>query len=166
MAESAPPIRKRLLESEPSNSPTAEAIDLARDATLLYSSEDPAFPIERILDGNPKTPAARWTSARTDTTETIVIAFDRPHTVSRLVYEVDECDAERTQEMRIEASMDGERTYHQVLIQEYTFSPQGATHELEDLRVDLSGVTHLRLVIIPNKHGSGTATLSTLKLYA
>ena len=105
-------------------------------------------------------------SARPDTTEHIVIEFDRPQAISRLVYEVEETMRERTQEVRVEVSEDGGRSYRQILVQEYNFSPGGATYQREDQRVNLRQVTHLRLTIVPNKSGSGTATLTTLRLFA
>jgi hypothetical protein len=53
-----------------------------------------------------------------------------------------------------------------VLVEEYTFSPPGATLQREDLRLDLHGVDRLRLTVVPNKRGSGTATLTSLRLFA
>jgi hypothetical protein len=84
--------------------------------------------------------------------------------VARLVYEVEEATRERTQEIRVEVSEDGGRTYRQILVQEYTFSPGGATYQREDQRFT-HGVTHLRLTIVPNKNGHGTATLTALRLF-
>jgi len=56
-------------------------------------------------------------SARPDTIEHIVLEFDQPQTISRLVYEVEEELRERTQEVRVEVSEDGGRTYRQILVQ-------------------------------------------------
>jgi hypothetical protein len=53
-----------------------------------------------------------------------------------------------------------------VLVQEYTFSPQGATFQHEELRLDLSAISHLSLTIVPNKSGSSVATLTSLRLLA
>ena len=50
--------------------------------------------------------------------------------------------------------------------QEYNFSPGGATYQREEQRFNLRQVTHLRLTIVPNKSGSGTATLTALRLFA
>jgi hypothetical protein len=69
-------------------------------------------------------------------------------------------------ELRVEVSSDHGHTYRQVLVQEYTFSPQGATFQHEELRLDLSAITHLSLTIVPNKSGSGMATLTSLRLFA
>jgi hypothetical protein len=105
-------------------------------------------------------------SARFDTIEHLVVEFDQPQTISRLIYEVEEATHERTQEVRVEISEGGARTYRQILGQEYNFSPRGATYQREEQRFDLHGVTHLRLTIVPNKSGSGTAILTTLRLFA
>ena len=43
--------------------------------------------------------------------------------------------------------------------------PLGATYQREDQRFNLHGVTHLRLTIVPNKNGPGTATLTALRLF-
>src|SRR5215510_11921734 len=92
--------------------------------------------------------------------------FDQPQTISRLVYEVEETVRERTQEVRVEVSDDGGRTYRQILVQEYNFSSRGATYQREEQRLSLPRVTHLRLTIVPNKSGSGTASLTALRLFA
>ena len=95
-----------------------------------------------------------------------MVEFDQPRAISRLVYEVEETRCERTQEVRVEASDDGGRTYRQILVQEYNFSPQGATFQREDQHFDLRQGTHFRLTIVPNNSGSGLATLTTLRLFA
>jgi len=95
-----------------------------------------------------------------------VLVFDRPQSVTRLVYAVEEAEHERTQEMHIEVSTDGGWAYRRIFVQEYTFSPRGATFELEDFRLELEDVTHLRLTVVPNKRGSGVAKLTSLRLFA
>ena len=160
-------LRKRPLEgSAPANTGATGAIDIAGCATIAYSSEQPDHPVEHLLDGHSGLGATRWIGARPDTIEHILVEFDRPQTISRLVYEVEETERERTQEVRVEVSEDGGRTYRQILVQEYNFSPGGATYQREEQRFNLRQISHLRLTIVPNKHGSGTATLTTFRLYA
>jgi hypothetical protein len=160
-------LRKRPLEADaPTSDGTADEIDIAGCATIAYSSEHPAHPVEHLLDGRSGPGATRWISARPDTIEHIVVEFDRPQAISRLVYEVEEAIRERTQEVRVEVSEDGGRAYRQILVQEYTFSPGGATYQREEQRFNLPQVSHLRLTIVPNKSGSGTATLTALRLFA
>jgi len=160
-------LRKRPLATGASTAPRAvEEIDIVDCATIAYSFEDPAHPIDNLLDGQCGPGGTRWTSARPDTMEYIVVEFDQPQTISRLVYEVEETMRERTQEVRVEVSDDGGRAYRQILVQEYNFSPRGATFQREEQRFNLHGVTHLRLTIAPNKNGSGTASLTALRLFA
>ena len=160
-------LRKRPLEAEAVMSARAAGeIDITASATIAYSSEDRAHPVEYLLDGHSGPGATRWISARPDTIERIVIEFDQPQAISRLVYEVEETMRERTQEVRVEVSEDGGQSYRQILVQEYNFSPGGATYQREEQRFNLRQVTHLRLTIVPNKSGSGTATLTALRLFA
>lgn len=160
-------IRKYLMSEQSSTLPERSGeIEIARHAVLGYSSEDPRDPLDHLIDGHHGRGGTRWTSARPNATEFIVLEFDHPQRISRLVYEVEECRHARTQEVRVEVSADGGRTYRQVLAQDYTFSPQGATFQHEDLSFDLPAITHLSLTIVPNKGGSGIASLTSLRLFA
>ena len=159
------PVRKRLITSAAPRPDSAGAIDLATCASIGYSSEDPAHPIENIWDDHTGPGGTCWSSGRVDTVEQLLIEFDAPQSISRLVYEVEELHSERTQEVRIEVSEDGGLTYRGVHTQEYTFSPRGATFQREDLRLQVPAVTQLRLTIRPNKGGTGKATLTSLCLY-
>jgi hypothetical protein len=159
-------LRKRQLEADAARrARAADEVDIASCATIAYSSEDPAHPVEHLLDGRSGPGATRWISARPDIIEEIVVEFDHPQTISRLAYEVEEAIRERTQEVRVEVSEDGGRSYRQLLVQEYTFSPRGATYQREEQPLNLHQVSHLRLTIVPNKNGSGTATLTALRLF-
>jgi hypothetical protein len=160
-------MRKRLMSEQTSSSREHPGeINIASLATFAFSSEDPGCPLEHLIDGRDGPGGTRWASGRPNTTEHIVLEFDPAQRISRLIYEVEDCAQERTQEVRVEVSVDHGKTYRHVLIQEYTFSPQGATFQHEDLQLDLNGVTHLRLTIVPNKGGSGVATLTSLQLFA
>ena len=131
-------LRKRSLEADAAASAQAAGeIDIAGCATIAYSSENPAHPVEHLLDGRSGPGATRWISARPDTIEHIVVEFDQPQTISRLVYEVEEAERERTQEVRVEVSEDEGQTYRQILVQEYTFSPRGATYQREEQHFNL-----------------------------
>ena len=50
-------------------------------------------------------------------------------------------------------SPDGGHTVHEVVRQQWSFSPHGATGQTEDQRVDLTGVTVLELSIVPDMGG-------------
>jgi hypothetical protein len=160
-------LRKRRLTTDRAASASAEGeLDIASCATIAFTSEDPLHPVEHMLDGSSGPGATRWTGARPDTIEQILLEFDKPQVLSQFVYEVEEATRERTQEVHVEVSEDGGRTYRQILVQEYNFSPAGATFQREQQRLNLRQVSHLRLTIVPNKNGSGIATLTALRLFA
>lgn|SRR5215469_4424717 len=160
-------VRKRLLPKEGATlAPLAGEIDIPSRAVLAYTSDDPDHPIENLVDGHYGRCATFWAGAKPNTTERIVVEFDQPQSISCMIYDVEECSCERTQEVRVEVSSDGARTYRQVLVQEYTFSPAGATFQHEEQRLNLPLITHLRLTIVPDKHGSGAAKLNSLRLFA
>jgi F5/8 type C domain-containing protein len=162
-----PRMRKRMTSDRTSLlADSAGEIDLASHATLAYASEDPAHPLEHLIDRHFGPGATRWASARPDVTEYIVLEFDHAQRVSRIIYEAEECLQERTQEVRVEVWTDHVRAYRQVLAHDYTFRPQVATFDHQDVQLDLPAITHLRLTVVPNKGGSGTATLTSLRLFA
>jgi hypothetical protein len=90
--------------------------------------------------------------------------FHSPQRLRRIRLRFDEADTERTQEFTLRWSPDGGRTFREVVRQQYTFSPAGATSEVEDLNVDLAAVTALELTIIPEQHGRAYASLTEWRL--
>jgi hypothetical protein len=168
-SDTHPGIRKRLIEPlqavcrEPSHH---NELSVFECATIHFSSEDPAHPIENLFDGSAGSGSSYWASARPDTTEVLLLEFDKPQRIAHITFEVEERRVERTQQVRAEFSTDGGTTFREAFIQEYTFSPRGATYECEGLSVDLRDVTHLRLTVVPNKSGSGTACLTSLRLFS
>lgn len=163
-----PRIRKRLMGEAiaPSVPLPSTEIQLAAHATIHYCSEDPVHPIEHLFDGASGRGATRWVSAHLGTTQEILLEFDEAQHISRLIYDVEEQQLERTQEVRMEFSSDGGKSFRPGFVQEYTFSPNGSTYQREDLSFDLREVTHLRLIVVQNKGGSGTATLTSLRLFS
>ena len=159
-------MRKRLMSAETSRCQEYPGeINITSLATFSYSSEAGDCPLEHLVDGHHGPGGTRWTGAQPNVTEHIELQFDPAQRISRLVYEVEERAAARTQEVRVEVSTDQGKTYRHVLIQDYTFSPRGATFQHEDLRLDLNAVTDVRLTIVPDKDGTGVATLTSLQLF-
>lgn len=159
-------IRKRLLEDARLLPASASAeLNVTAGATIAYSSEDPAHPVDGMFDGRDGPGGTYWESARENTTETLLIEFDRPQNISRLIFEAEERGFDRTQEVHIEVSSDGGISFRTLLVQEFVFSPRGATFQREDLRLGVNEATHLRLGIVPNKSGSGRAKLTSLRLF-
>jgi F5/8 type C domain len=158
-------LRKRLLRDEVIPAIEPGEIDISGHAVVAFSSEDAEHPVENLFDGHDGRGGSFWAAARPNTTAHIVLEFDRPQTLSRMVYEVEEDHIEGRQEVRVEISADGAQTYRQILVQQFTFSPGGATFQHEDQKVSLAGLTHLRLTIVPDNRGPAVAKLTSLRLY-
>lgn len=164
--EIAEPATSTITRSATVREPTRSALNLANCATVHFSSEDPCHPIEHLTDARSGRGASRWASARWNATEQIIFEFDAPQQISGIDFEVEETQLERTQEVIAEHSCDGGKTYLQTFVQAYTFSPGGATYQRESFKVELRGVTLLRFTIVPNKGGSGKATVTSVRLFA
>src|SRR3954469_4498416 len=124
-------LRKQILKaisSEPI--PTSDAIDIAAVATVLVTSEDPRHPVDHAFDGSRGPGGSRWVAGGPGE-QAVILAFDAPQAIRRVALEVEEPEVARTQEVQLAVSGDGGRTYRELVRQEYTFSPTGATFERE-----------------------------------
>jgi F5/8 type C domain len=157
-------LRKHLLTTHQTVSGRGAAEkDIAAVATVLVSSEDPRHPIDYAFDGQRGPGASRWIAAQSGE-QTLILAFDTPQTIRKILVEVEEPEISRTQEMAVSISQDGQ-TYRELLRQEYNFSPPGTTLEHEEWSIKADAITHLQLRIKPDKGGkAGRATLTTLSL--
>ena len=144
-------LRKQIIgPSAAPSAPSLGRIDVAAVATVLMTSEDPDHPVDHAFDAHPGPGGTRWVAGEPGE-QTLILAFDAPQAIRRVALEVEEREVSRTQELQLAVSSDGGRTYREVLRQEYTFSPSGSTFEREDWAVNAECVTHLRLVIRPDK---------------
>ena len=158
-------LRKQIIGTPPeAPARTPGEIDIAAVATVLVTSEAPEHPIDHAFDGDRGPGGTRWIAGEPGE-QTLILAFDAPQAIRRVALEVEEPEAARSQELQLAVSIDGGRTYREVLRQEYNFSPQGSTFEREDWAVQAEGVTHLRLMIKPDKGGQPRrATITSLVL--
>ncbi len=158
-------LRKQIIGTPPATPvPLPGEIDIAAVATVLVTSEDPRHPVDHAFDGSRGPGGSRWVAGGPGE-QAVILAFDAPQAIRRVVLEVEEGEVARTQELQLAVSSDGGTTYREVLRQEYNFSPPGTTFEREDWAVDAEGVTHLRLMIRPDKGGKPCrATITSLVL--
>jgi hypothetical protein len=119
--------------------------DLERIARVEISSEDAAFPIEQAL-GRKETTG--WRAATTGP-QLIRMHFDEPLNIKRLQLHFVERAAERSQEFAVFVGAGSE--LKEIVRQQWSFSPQGSTEEVEDYVVNLSGITTLELRIDPDR---------------
>jgi hypothetical protein len=137
--------------------------DLERIARVEISSEDEKFPIEHALGRKATT---GWRAATTGP-QLIRLHFDEPLTIKRLQLHFVDRTSERSQEFALFAGAGTE--LKEIVRQQWTFSPNGSTEEIEDYTENLSGITTLELRIDPDrshdpKLSREYASLQSLKL--
>jgi hypothetical protein len=158
-------LRKHLLTTHPVGQVAEPGEkDIAALATVWVTSEAADYPIDNVFDSHRGPGGSRWV-AETPGPQRLLLAFDAPQPLRLLRLEVEEQDMSRTQEIQVAISQDGGHTYQTLLRQEYTFCPPGTTFEREEWTIPAEGVTHLQLVITPDKGSAPChATLTTLAL--
>jgi hypothetical protein len=131
--------------------------------TVEVTSEDPLHPIESALvaDGVSGT---GWRAA-VPGQQLIRILFDEPTRITRIELRFEEATVARSQEFVLAWSGDKEQALCEIVRQQWNFSPDGATTEVEDYRVQLEAVTVLQLAIDPDVgRGAVVASLARLRL--
>jgi hypothetical protein len=156
-------MRKQVIAQEPRKERTAEGafLDLETLARVEITSEDPGHTIESALvpgsgDG--------WRAAGPGT-QRIRVLFDVPQRIRRVRVVFEEAHAERTQEFALSWIPAGENAGRFLVRQQYTFSPGGATREVEEYTFDLEGASALELEIVPDiSRGAAVASLVSFQV--
>jgi hypothetical protein len=157
------PMRKTIIRRDPENVSHAGQtwLDLDRLARIEFTSEETAHPVEAALVPGR---GAGW-RAEQPGEQTIRLIFEQPMTLGLIHLRFDELEQARTQEFALRWLAEGGEHYREIVRQQYTFSPPGMTQEIEDYRVELSGVTELELRIVPDiSGGNALATLTQMSL--
>jgi hypothetical protein len=157
-------MRKKIIEPTPDTTGVTgqdEWLDLEELAEVDLTSEDPAHPIEAALVPGHE---GGWRAA-TPGDQTIRLTFAQPLALRRIRVEFVEPAVARSQEYLLRSSSDDGATFRDIVRQQWNFSPQGATRQVEEHTVELAGVTVLELVITPDRDGGGAhASLANLRL--
>ncbi|HKO14004.1 MAG TPA: discoidin domain-containing protein [Acidobacteriaceae bacterium] len=135
-------------------------LDIEDLAAAEISSEDPAHPFEAALRGdNP----GGWRAAKPGP-QTIRIKFDKPTAIRRIRLEFREAKQARSQEFRLSAkTTSGEE--REIARQQWNFSPNGSTIEVEDYSVQLRDIAEVELAIDPGRHDQQQfATLQSISI--
>jgi hypothetical protein len=131
---------------------------------VLVTSEVHDHPIDLAFDDHRGPGGSRWVAGESGE-QSVILAFDAPQTINQILLEIEEPEVPRTQELQLSLSCNGGRTYRELLWQEFNFSPPGTTFEREKWTVSDREVTHLRLVIKPDKGDKACrATLNSFVL--
>lgn len=135
-------------------------LDLEALAEVELTSEDAAHPIEAALVPGR---GSGWRAAAPGR-QTVRLLFHTPQRLRRIRLRFEEGDTERTQEFALRWSPDRGRTFRDIVRQQYTFSPAGATSEVEEFTVDLASASALELTIIPDQRGQTYASLAEWRI--
>jgi hypothetical protein len=156
-------MRKRLITTTSQNAPHFDEgwLDLDRAASVEVTSEEKDYGIESALVSG----EMRGWRAADSGTQTIRIIFDEPQKVTRIALVFEETETDRTQEFVLRWSADGGHSFREIVRQQWNFSPLNTTREIEEYNVQLSDVTVLELVIVPDiSRGSARASLKSLRV--
>jgi hypothetical protein len=156
-------MRKRQISpTPPSVSPSGQdRLDVERMASVEVTSEENGYPIESALLG---TENRGWLAA-TSGTQTVRLIFDEPQNLKRIWLVFEDSENTRTQEFVLRWSPDGGHSFREIVRQQWNFSPPESVREVEDYAVELSAVTVLELIIVPDKSGGAArASLESLRL--
>jgi hypothetical protein len=135
-------------------------LDMEHKALVEVTSEESGFPIESALLGV----EGGWRAADTGT-QTIRLIFDEPQRLRRIWLVFEDSENVRTQEFVLRWSSDNGSSYREIVRQQWNFSPSDSIREAEDYAVELSGVTALELIIVPDKSGGAVrASLASLRV--
>jgi hypothetical protein len=156
-------MRKRLIMPISQDAPHLDEgwLDLDRAAVVEVTSEDKGYPVEAALVSG----EMRGWRAGSPGTQTIRLIFDEPQRIRRIALVFEEIETERTQEFVLRWSPDTGLSFREIVQQQWNFSPPKTVREIEDYRVELSGVKVLELVIVPSiSQGAARASLKSLRL--
>jgi hypothetical protein len=156
-------MRKHQLSSKPPSVPFSSQawLDVACGASVEVTSDENDYPIESALLG---TDNRGWRAASPGT-QTIRLIFDEPQKVRRIWLVFEDSENTRTQEFVLRWSPETRNSFREIVRQQWNFSRPDSMRETEDYAVELSDVTVLELIIVPDKSGSEVrASLASLCL--
>ncbi len=128
-------------------------IDLVAVASVDVSSEKQLFPIDNVFDAQRGPGGSCWVASEAGP-QTVLVAFDAPQDLHSVSIEVEERANTGTQHVNVATSRDAGKTYDELLVRDFRFSPYGATFGEETRSVDIRSVTHVRLQITPGSESN------------
>jgi hypothetical protein len=156
-------MRKRQISTTPPTAPPSGPawLDVDRTALVEVTSEENDYPIESALLG---VEDRGWRAANPGT-QTIRLIFDEPQKLRRIVLVFEDSENTRTQEFVLRWSPDTGNSFREIVRQQWNFSSPSSIRETEDYAVELSAVTVLELIIVPDMNGGAArASLTSLRL--
>lgn len=156
-------MEKQIVTADSVPCPSVGAwLDLETCARVRLTSEHSGYPIEFALRGD--SAGERGWKATQPGPQTIWLHFEHPQPIEQ-VHVRFEAEERRTQEFALLWSSDDGITYHDLVRQQFNFSPGSASHEDENYFPHLRDVTDLKLTIVPDISGGDTcASLRALRV--
>jgi hypothetical protein len=156
-------MRKRLITPISQDAPRPDEgwLNLDHAASVEVTSEQKDYGIDAALVSGE---TQGWRAAVSGA-QTVRLIFDKPQRLTRISLVFEETGTERTQEFVLRWSGDGGRSFREIVRQQWNFSPPNSIREVEEYRVEVSDVTVLELVIVPDiSRGTARASLKSLRL--
>jgi hypothetical protein len=156
-------MRKRLITPTPEMvRPRGEGwLDVERAAIVEFTSEDKDYPVEFAFASG----EARGWRAAAPGPQTIRLVFDQPQRIKHISLVFEENETTRTQEFVLRWSPDAGSSFRDIVRQQWNFRPPETTREVEEYQVELSNVTVLELIVVPNMSGGAArASLKSMRL--
>jgi hypothetical protein len=156
-------MRKRLIAPNPREAEDHHEgwLDLDRLAVVEVTSEEKEYPVEAALVSG----ETRGWRAADSGTQTIRLIFDQPQSLRCISIVFEENETARTQEFVLRWSADGGRSFREIVRQQWNFSPPNTIREVEEFQVELSSVTVLELIIVPDiSRSAARGSLKSLRL--
>lgn len=156
-------MRKRLTTPTPETvrSRGEDWLDVERAAIVELTSEEKDYPVESAFA---RGETRGWRAAEAGR-QTIRLIFDQPQRLKQISLVFEEPAIPRTQEFVLRWSSDSGKSFREIVRQQWNFSPPETVREVEEYQVDLSSVTILELMIVPNMSGgTARASLKSLRL--
>ena len=154
--------KRQISLTPPGVAPSGQAwLDVDSTAFVEVTSEENDYPIESVVLGVEH----RGWRASNSGTQTIRLIFDQPQKLRRIWLVFEESENTRTQEFVLRWSPDTGNSFREIVRQQWNFSSPGSVREIEDYAVELSAVTVLELIIVPDiSGGAAHASLASLRL--
>ena len=155
-------MRKRQISTTPPSAPPSSqaSLDVEHISLVEVTSEENGYPIESALLGDEN---RGWRAAKPGA-QTIRLIFDEPQRFRRIWLVFEDKENTRTQEFVLRWSADAGKSFREIVRQQWNFSSPGSVREIEDYAVELSAVTVLELIIVPDmSSGAARASLASLR---
>lgn len=135
-------------------------LDLDKIARVAVTSEAPNSPVECAFDFR----TGGWRAGGRGE-QAIRLILGPPQRIQRIRLCFVESEAERTQEFALRWWREKNDRGQEIVRQQWNFSPQGSTTEIEDYKVELNDVRIVELTINPDiRRRDSVATLAEWRL--